>query len=68
MRLARDAARQAIEHSFAMPLKAAGVSDAKVVARFASEVDSEPSYWDVSTSYENAMKEAARRRTSEGKR
>jgi hypothetical protein len=68
MRLARDAARQAIEHSFAMPLKAAGFSDAKVVARFASEVDSEPSYWDVSTSYENAMKEAARRRTTEGQR
>ena len=68
MRLARDAARQAIEHSFAMPLKAAGVSDAKVVARFASEVDSEPSYWDVSTSYEDAMKEAARRRAAEGKR
>ncbi len=68
MRLARDAARQAIEHSFAMPLKAAGVSDAKVVARFASEVDSEPSYWDVSTSYENAMKEAQRRRAAEGRK
>ena len=35
MRLARDAARSAIERSFAMPLKAAGISDAKVVARFA---------------------------------
>jgi len=68
MRLAREAARQAIEHSFAMPLKAAGVSDAKVVARFASEVDAEPSYWDVSTSYEEAMKEAQRRRAAERKR
>ncbi len=34
MRLAREAARQAIERSFAMPLQAAGFADAKVVARF----------------------------------
>lgn len=34
MRLARDAAARAIERSFAMPLRAAGL-DAKVVARFA---------------------------------
>lgn len=36
MRLARTAARTAVEQSFAMPLKAAGI-DAKVTARFASE-------------------------------
>jgi hypothetical protein len=36
MRLARDASRHAIERSFAMPLKAAGI-DATVVARFAGE-------------------------------
>ncbi|WP_294392158.1 DUF4230 domain-containing protein [uncultured Sphingomonas sp.] len=36
MRLARDAARRAIERSFAMPLKAAGI-DATVTARFAGE-------------------------------
>ena len=35
MRLAQGAARTAIEQSFAMPLKAAGI-DAKVTARFAS--------------------------------
>ncbi|WP_260580641.1 DUF4230 domain-containing protein [Sphingopyxis sp. PET50] len=34
MRLARTAARNAVEQSFAMPLKAAGI-DAKVTARFA---------------------------------
>ena len=34
MRLARQAARQAVERSFAMPLLAAGFKDAKVVARF----------------------------------
>jgi len=36
MKLARDAARSAIERSFAMPLAAAGI-EAKVVARFADE-------------------------------
>lgn len=36
MRLARNAARNAIERSFAMPLRAAGL-DARVVARFAGE-------------------------------
>jgi hypothetical protein len=36
MRLARDAARGAVERSFAMPLKAAGI-DATVTAKFAGE-------------------------------
>ena len=35
MRLAQGAARNAVEQSFAMPLKAAGI-DAKVTARFAN--------------------------------
>jgi hypothetical protein len=68
MHLAREAARQAVERSFAMPLKAAGFSDAKVVARFPGEAEEEPSYLDVSTSYENAMKEAERRRAAQGQR
>ena len=47
MRLAREAARQAIERSFAMPLKAAGIDDAKVVARFAGEErPTDPTYLD----------------------
>lgn len=66
MHMARESARSAVERSFAMPLKAAGFADAKVVARFAGEKLEEPSYWDVSTSYENAMKEAQRRREAEG--
>ena len=37
MRLARQAARQAVERSFAMPLLAAGFKDVKVVARFPTE-------------------------------
>lgn len=67
MRLARAAARQAVERSFAMPLKAAGFRDAKVVARFPGEGDA-TSAWDVSTSYENAVKEAEKREAAQGRR
>ncbi|GAA3906906.1 hypothetical protein GCM10022276_26750 [Sphingomonas limnosediminicola] len=62
MRLARQAARQAVERSFAMPLAAAGFKDAKVVARFPTEGTDDPSYLDLSTPYEEAIKEAERRR------
>jgi len=59
MRLAREAARTAIERSFAMPLKAAGIGDAKVVARFASEEQADdPSYIDHSRSYNEVLDEA----------
>jgi hypothetical protein len=68
MRLARQAARQAVERSFALPLKAAGFADAKVVARFPGEAEEEPSYLDVSTSYNEAIEEARRRRASQGQR
>lgn len=62
MQLARQSARAAIERSFAMPLAAAGFKDVKVVARFPTEGNDEPSYLDLSTSYEDAMKEAERLR------
>ena len=68
MRLARQAARAAIERSFAMPLVAAGFEDAKVVARFPTDGSQEPSYMDLSTPYEEAIKEAKRRRAAEGKK
>jgi hypothetical protein len=68
MRLARQAARQAIERSFAMPLIAAGIADAKVVARFPTEGSGDPSYLDRSTPYEEAIKEAERRRAAQGQR
>jgi hypothetical protein len=55
MRLAREAARQAVEHSFALPLRAAGIADAKVVARFASDPTNDPSYIDRSRSYNEVM-------------
>ena len=67
MRLAREAARQAIERSFAMPLQAAGIRDAHVVARFPTEGTNEPSYLDLSTPYNQAIEEAQRRRAQESK-
>ncbi len=66
MRLARHAARQAVERSFAMPLLAAGFRDVKVVARFPTEGTDEPSYLDLSTPYEEVIKEAERRRAAQG--
>jgi hypothetical protein len=66
MRLARQAARAAIERSFAMPLVAAGFKDAKVVARFPTEGSGVPSYVDLSTPYEEVIKEAERRRAAGG--
>jgi hypothetical protein len=68
MRLARQAARAAIERSFAMPLVAAGLKDAKVVARFPTDGTDKPSYIDLSTPYEEAIKEAERRRAAEGQK
>ena len=68
MRLAHQAARAAVERSFAMPLVAAGFKDAKVVARFPTEGSDEASYLDLSTPYEEAIKEAERRRAAEGQR
>ena len=65
MRLAREAARQAVERSFAMPLGAAGIDDAKVVARFADEPAGDPSYLDTSATYNEAIEEARRRRAGE---
>ncbi|MEO8454671.1 MAG: DUF4230 domain-containing protein [Sphingomicrobium sp.] len=68
MRLARQAARQAVERSFAMPLLAAGFKDVKVVARFPTEGTDEPSYLDLSTPYNQAIEEAERRRAAEGRK
>jgi hypothetical protein len=68
MRLARQAARAAVERSFAMPLVAAGFKDAKVVARFPTEGADETSYLDLSTPYEQAINEAERRRAGQAQK
>ncbi|MEO7277482.1 MAG: DUF4230 domain-containing protein, partial [Sphingomicrobium sp.] len=65
MRLARQAARDAVERSFGMPLAAAGFKDVKVVARFPTDGTTDPSYLDLSTPYDEAIKEAQRRRASQ---
>ena len=67
MRLAKESARQAVERSFAMPLRAAGFEDARVVARFAGEPEQDPSYIDQSTSYQDALEEARKRREAQGR-
>jgi uncharacterized protein YpuA (DUF1002 family) len=68
MRLARQAAKAAIERSFAMPLIAAGFKDATVVARFPTEGTGEASYLDLSTPYDQAIEEAERRRAAEARK
>jgi hypothetical protein len=68
MRLARTAARAAVERSFAMPLLAAGFEDAKVVARFPTDGADEASYMDLSTPYAQAIKEAERRRAAQAQK
>lgn len=55
MQLARDAARQAVEHSFALPLRAAGIDEARVVARFAGEAADDPAFLDHSRSYNEVL-------------
>ena len=45
-----------------MPLSAAGIESAQVVARFADEPGDDPSYLDRSATYNEAMEEARRRR------
>lgn len=54
MRLAQDATRRAVERSFALPLRAAGV-DAKVAVRFANDPVASGERWDVSRSLEEVV-------------
>ena len=54
MRLARDATRRAVERSFALPLRAAGL-DAKVVVAFAGDPVASDERWDVSRSLEEVL-------------
>ncbi|MGY2736020.1 DUF4230 domain-containing protein [Sphingomonas sp. UYP23] len=49
MRLARDATRRAVERSFALPLRAAGL-DASVKVRFADEARDSSDVWDTTKS------------------
>ena len=64
MQLAREAAREAVGRSFAMPLLAAGFKDVKVVARFPTDGSDVPSYINGSTPYEEAIKQYEQRRAA----
>ena len=55
MRLAREAGRQAVERSFALPLQAAGFDKAKVVARYRSEGSPVTEPLDHSRSYNEVL-------------
>lgn len=58
MRLAREAGRQAVERSFALPLQAAGFDNAKVVARYPTEGSAVTEPLDRSRSYNDVLDEA----------
>ena len=58
MRLAREAGRQAVERSFALPLQAAGFDNAKVVARYPTEGSPVTEPLDRSRSYNEVLEEA----------
>lgn len=62
MRLAREAGRQAVERSFALPLQAAGFEKAKVVARYRTEGSAVTEPLDHSRAYNDVLDEAATRR------
>jgi hypothetical protein len=55
MRLAREAGRQAVERSFALPLQAAGFDNAKVVARYRTEGSPVTEPLDHSRSYNEVL-------------
>jgi len=57
MRLAREAGRQAVERSFALPLQAAGFDNAKVVARYPTEGSPVTEPLDHSRAYNDVLAE-----------
>ena len=61
MRLAREAGRQAVERSFALPLQAAGFDNAKVVARYPTEGSAVTEPLDHCRSYNDVLDEARSR-------
>ena len=58
MRLAREAGRQAVERSFALPLQAAGFDNAKVLARYPTEGSPVTEPLDRSRAYNDVLDEA----------
>lgn len=65
---ARDNARATIGNLLQLPLKAAGHEDVKVTVRFPTEGTDDPSYINLSTPYEQAIREARERRAAEAQK
>ena len=61
LRLAREAGRQAVERSFALPLQAAGFDRVRVVARYPTEGSPVTEPLDQSRSYNDVLNEARNR-------
>jgi hypothetical protein len=68
MELARAAAREMVARNYALPLRAAGFDGATVEARFPTDGTGDGSRITGSTPYEEAIKEAERRRAAEGQK
>ena len=69
MNLAREAARDAVARNFELPLAVAGIENARVVARFASDPDPDDnSRLDVSRRPEDAIADRNARRAAQGDR
>lgn len=62
---AREHARTKIGTLLRLPLESAGLQDVKVVIHFPTEGNIDPSYLDLSVPYEEAIREAQRRRAGE---
>ncbi len=65
---ARDYARTKISSFLQLPLETAGLQDVKVVVRFPTEGSDDPSFINLSTPYEEAIRERDRRLAAEGKK
>ena len=61
LRLAREAGRQAVERSFALPLQAAGFDNARVVARYRTDGTPVSETLDRSRAYNDVLEEAGTR-------
>lgn len=68
LELARSAAREMIARNYAMPLRAAGFTDATVEAHFATDGTRDGERITGSLSYEEAIRQGRQRRAAEGKK
>ena len=68
LELARTAAREMMTRNIEMPLRVAGLAEARVTVRFADEPIADPSYIDHSRSYNEVLEEARAKDAAGGTR